>query len=64
MGVYTHAHGLIGAFDGRQHEAATTAAEYDGRDHHVQAVQTAGGQKARYRFGAAFDQNPTQAALG
>src|SRR4051812_4301829 len=61
-----HAHGrrqrLVNAIDRRQREARSSRAENDGSDHDVQPVETAGGHKARYRIGAAFDQKAAEAA--
>ena len=59
-----HAQGLVGAFDWRQDEARPAGAEDDRRDDHVQAVEAAGGEKARDGFGATFDQDAAQPALG
>ena len=64
MCVHLQAQGLIGALDRRQDEARPSRAENDRRDHHMQPVEAAGGEKARQRIGAAFDQHPMHAALG
>ena len=64
MGVDRHAQGLIGALDRRQDEACAPGAENDRRDHHVQAVEAAGGEKPRNGIGAAFNQHAAHAAIG
>ena len=50
--------------DRRQREARSPAAEDDRGDQDMQPVEAAGGEEARDRVGAAFDQNAAEAALG
>ena len=62
--VHRRAQRLVDTLDRRQREARPAGAEDDRRDHDMQPVETARGEEARHRVGAAFDQHPAQAALG
>ena len=64
MGAYRHAQGLIGALDRGQDEACPPSAENDWCNHHVQAVEAAGGEKTRHSVGATLNQHTAQAARG
>src|ERR1019366_10503014 len=64
MGAYRHAQGLIGSLDWGQDEACTPGAEDDWCDHHMQAIEAAGGEKTRHRVGPTLDQYTAQTACG
>ena len=64
MHTHGHAQRLIGTFERRQDQAGAPGTQDDRRDHHVQAIETSGGKKARHRVGAAFDQDTAHAAAG
>src|SRR5271163_3262958 len=59
-----HAWRLIGAFGRWQVQARSPRTQDDWCDHHVQAVETSGGKKTRYRVRATFDQYAAHAAAG
>ena len=50
--------GLIGPIERRQLDAGTSRAQHDGRDGHMQPIETSRRDKARHGIGAALDQHP------
>jgi len=57
--TYGHTLRLIRTFERRQDQARPSSAQDNRRDHHVQAIETSSGEKAREGVCAAFDQNAT-----
>jgi glycosyltransferase 2 family protein len=64
MDVHRRVQRLLDAVDRIQNNARLAGAQDDGRDHDVQAVETAGRKKARNRIGAAFDENAAKPEAG
>ena len=58
VNAHRHTWRLVRALAWRQAYSRTSAAQHDGRNGHVQPVETASRQKARYGIGAALDQDP------
>jgi hypothetical protein len=64
MGMHWWPQRFLDAIDRAEHKARATGAEDERRDHHMQTIETPGAEKARNRFGAAFDEDTAQPEAG